>query len=121
MLNGAVLPKLLKLSVPLMLSSVLQLLFNAADIIVVGNFASEYSLAAVGATTALVNLMTNLFLGLSTGSNVIVSRYMGEGNDEKVSKTIHTSIFFAVVSGLILTAAGIIFARQLLELSLIHI
>ena len=91
MLNGAVLPKLLKLSVPLMLSSVLQLLFNAADIIVVGNFASEYSLAAVGATTALVNLMTNLFLGLSTGSNVIVSRYMGEGNDEKVGKYIPLS------------------------------
>lgn len=116
MLNGAVLPKLLKLSVPLMLSSILQLLFNAADIIVVGNFASEYSLAAVGATTALVNLMTNLFLGLSTGSNVIVSHYMGEGSDEKVSRTIHTSIFFAIASGLLLTAAGIIFARQLLIL-----
>lgn len=116
MLHGKILPGLLKLSLPLMLSSILQLLFNAADIIVVGNFASEYSLAAVGATTALVNLMTNLFLGLSTGSNVIVSRYMGEGNDDKVSRTIHTSIFFAIGSGLILTAAGIIFARQLLTL-----
>lgn len=116
MLHGAILPKLLRLSVPLMLSSVLQLLFNAADIIVVGNFASEYSLAAVGATTALVNLMTNLFLGLSTGANVIVSRYMGEGNSEKVSRTVHTSIFFAIVSGLLLTAAGIIFAGQLLTL-----
>ncbi|MCM1329217.1 MAG: MATE family efflux transporter [Ruminococcus sp.] len=116
MLNGAILPKLLKLSVPLMLSSILQLLFNAADIIVVGNFASEYSLAAVGATTALVNLMTNLFLGLSTGSNVIVSHYMGQGSDEKVSRTIHTSIFFAIASGLILTVAGVIFARQLLIL-----
>lgn len=116
MLRGAILPKLLKLSVPLMLSSILQLLFNAADIIVVGNFASEYSLAAVGSTTALVNLMTNLFLGLSTGSNVIVSRYMGEGNDQKVNKTIHTSIFFAIASGLLLTAVGIIFAPQLLAI-----
>lgn len=116
MLHGAILPKLLKLSVPLMLSSILQLLFNAADIIVVGNFASEYSLAAVGATTALVNLMTNLFLGLSTGSNVIVSHYMGEGSDEKVNRTIHTSIFFAIASGLLLTAGGIIFARQLLTI-----
>ena len=116
MLHGAILPKLLKLSVPLMLSSVLQLLFNAADIIVVGNFASEYSLAAVGSTTALVNLMTNLFLGLSTGSNVVVSNYMGEGSDQKVSKTIHTSIFFAIASGLLLTVVGIIFAPQLLKI-----
>lgn len=116
MLHGAILPKLLRLSVPLMLSSVLQLLFNAADIIVVGNFASEYSLAAVGSTTALVNLMTNLFLGLSTGSNVIVSHYMGEGSDEKVNRTIHTSIFFAIASGLLLTVVGIILARQLLIL-----
>lgn len=116
MLHGAILPKLLKLSVPIMLSSILQLLFNAADIIVVGNFAGEYSLAAVGSTTALVNLMTNLFLGLSTGSNVIVSHYMGEGNDQKVNRTIHTSIFFAIASGLFLTAVGIIFAPQLLTL-----
>lgn len=116
MLHGAILPKLLKLSVPLMLSSILQLLFNAADIIVVGNFASEYSLAAVGSTTALVNLMTNLFLGLSTGSNVIVSHYMGEGSDGKVNKTIHTSIFFAIASGLLLTVVGIIFAPQLLKI-----
>lgn len=116
MLHGAILPKLLKLSVPLMLSSILQLLFNAADIIVVGNFASEYSLAAVGSTTALVNLMTNLFLGLSTGSNVIVSHYMGEGSDEKVNKTIHTSIFFAIASGLLLTVVGVIFAPQLLKI-----
>lgn len=116
MLHGAILPKLLKLSVPLMLSSILQLLFNAADIIVVGNFASEYSLAAVGSTTALVNLMTNLFLGLSTGSNVIVSHYMGEGSDGKVNKTIHTSIFFAMASGLLLTVVGIIFAPQLLKI-----
>lgn len=116
MLHGAILPKLLKLSVPLMLSSILQLLFNAADIIVVGNFASKYSLAAVGSTTALVNLMTNLFLGLSTGSNVIVSHYMGEGSDEKVNKTIHTSIFFAIASGLLLTVVGVIFAPQLLKI-----
>lgn len=116
MTSGAILPKLLKLTLPLMLSSVLQLLFNAADIIVVGNFASENSLAAVGSTTSLVNLMTNLFLGLSVGANVLTSRYMGSGNAEKVSKTIHTSIFLAIFSGIILTAAGIIFAEKLLAL-----
>jgi len=116
MLNGAILPKLLRLALPLMLSSVLQLLFNAADIIVVGNFASDNSLAAVGSTTALVNLMTNLFLGLSTGANVLTSRYMGAGNGENVSKTVHTSIFLGISSGLLLTAVGMIFAGKLLEL-----
>ncbi len=116
MTSGPILPKLLKLTLPLMLSSILQLLFNAADIIVVGNFASENSLAAVGSTSSLVNLMTNLFLGLSTGANVLTSRYMGSGNNEKVSKTIHTSIFLAMFSGLLLTVIGIIFADKLLLL-----
>ncbi len=116
MLNGPVLPKLLKLALPLMLSSILQLLFNAADIIVVGNFASDNSLAAVGSTTALVNLMTNLFLGLSTGANVLTSRYMGANNGENVSKTVHTSIFLSIASGLLLTIVGMIFAGDLLAL-----
>lgn len=116
MINGAILPNLLRLTLPLMLSSILQLLFNAADIIVVGNFASDNSLAAVGSTTSLVNLMTNLFLGLSTGANVLTSRYMGEGNADKVGKTIHTSIFLSIVSGLFLTVIGIIFADKLLAL-----
>ena len=116
MTTGAVLPKLLKLSLPLMLSSILQLLFNAADIIVVGNFASENSLAAVGSTTALVNLMTNLFLGLSTGANVLASHYMGAGDDERVGKTVHTSILLSIISGLILTAVGCFFADDLLAM-----
>ena len=114
MCTGAILPKLLKLVVPLMISSVLQLLFNAADIIVVGNFASENSLAAVGSTSALVNLMTNLFLGLSTGANVICARYKGADDSENVSKTVHTSIFLAIVCGAILTVTGILFAEPLL-------
>ena len=116
MTTGAILPKLLKLSLPLMLSSVLQLLFNAADIIVVGNFASENSLAAVGSTAALINLMTNLFLGLSTGANVLASHYLGAGDDERVSKTVHTAIYLSIISGLILTAVGCIFADDLLAL-----
>ncbi len=116
MCSGAILPKLLKLVLPLMLSSVLQLLFNAADIIVVGNFGGEHSLAAVGSTTALVNLMTNLFLGLSTGANVLCSRYMGAGDEVRVNKTVHTAIFLSVVSGVIMTFAGVIFAGDLLSL-----
>ena len=116
MTTGAILPKILKFTLPLMLSSVLQLLFNAADIIVVGNFASDNSLAAVGSTTALVNLMTNLFLGLSTGANVLSAHYMGAGDDERVSKTVHTSILLSIISGLIMTVVGVIFADKLLGL-----
>ena len=116
MCSGAILPKLLKLVLPLMLSSVLQLLFNAADIIVVGNFASENSLAAVGSTTALVNLMTNLFLGLSTGANVLCSRYMGAKDGENVSKTIHTSIFLSISCGALMTVIGFTMAKPLLML-----
>ena len=114
MCRGPILPGLLRLVVPLMISSVLQLLFNAADIIVVGNFASENSLAAVGSTSALVNLMTNLFLGLSTGANVLCARYKGADDSENVSKTIHTSMFLALSCGAILTAVGVIFAEPLL-------
>ena len=116
MTTGAILPKLLKLSIPLMLSSILQLLFNAADLIVVGNFGSENSVAAVGSTSPLVNLMTNLFLGLSTGANVLASHYMGSGDNDRVSRTVHTAIFLSIISGFILTVAGCIFADDLLAL-----
>lgn len=116
MCSGPILPKLLQLTLPLMLSSVLQLFFNAADIIVVGNFAGDNSLAAVGSTTALVNLMTNLFLGLSTSANVLTSMFMGAGKNERVNKTIHTSIYLSIVSGLIMTVIGVVFADKLLIL-----
>ncbi len=116
MCSGPILPKLLKLTLPLMLSSVLQLLFNAADIIVVGNYASDNSLAAVGSTSSLVNLITNLFLGVSTGANVVASRFLGAKDDKNVSRAVHTSLFLSVVSGLILTAVGVIFAERFLEL-----
>lgn len=114
MCSGAILPKLLKLTLPLMLSSVLQLLFNAADIIVVGNFGSPNSIAAVGSTSSLVNLITNLFLGLSTGANVMTSRYMGANDPVRVNKAVHTSIFLSIASGLILTVIGIAFADKML-------
>ncbi len=116
MCSGPILPKLLRLVVPLMLSGVLQLLFNAADIIVVGNFASENSLAAVGSTTALINLITNLFLGLSTSANVLASHYMGARDVENVSKTIHTSVFISIVCGLLMTVVGVAFSDDLLSL-----
>lgn len=114
MCSGAILPKLLKFSLPLMLSSVLQLLFNAADIIVVGNFASENSLAAVGSTSALINLVTNLFLGLSTSANVLASHFMGAGDRGRVSRTVHTSLLISLFSGLALTLIGECLAEQML-------
>ncbi len=116
MCNGPVLPKLLRLALPLMLSSILQLLFHAADIIVVGNFASENSLAAVGSTGSLVNLMTNLFLGLSTGTNVLTARYIGAKDHGNISKTVHTAILISILSGAFLTLVGVLFADDLLRL-----
>ena len=77
MCSGPILGKLLTFTIPLIFSGILQLLFNAADVIVVGRFAGSQSLAAVGSTTALINLMINIFIGLSVGVNVIVARYYG--------------------------------------------
>lgn len=116
MVNGPILKKMLLFTLPLMCSSILQLLFNAADIVVVGRFAGDNSLAAVGSNAALINLMTNVFLGLSVGGNVLAARDYGSGNDEELSKTLHTAMLLGIVSGLILTVAGVIFAPQLLKL-----
>lgn len=116
MCSGAILPKLLRLVLPLMLSSILQLLFHAADIIVVGNFGSQNSLAAVGSTGSLVNLMTNLFLGLSTGTNVLTARFLGARDSKGVSKVVHTAIFLSIISGVVLTLVGVVFADGLLKL-----
>ncbi len=114
MCSGPILPKLLQLVVPLMISSVLQLLFHAADIIVVGNFGSENSLAAVGSTGSLVNLLTNLFLGLSVGSNVLAARYIGARDKKSLSTTVHTAICLSLIGGAVLTVIGVLFAEQFL-------
>lgn len=114
MCSGSILKKMLLFSLPLMCSSILQLLFNAADIIVVGNFAGDNSLAAVGANTALINLMVNFFMGFSVGANVLVAGYYGAKREEDLSKTIHTAIMLSIYSGIILTAVGVIFAKQLI-------
>lgn len=114
MCNGAILPKLLAFTLPLMCSSVLQLLFNAADIIVVGSFAGDTALAAVGSNTALINLLTNFFLGLSIGANVLVARFYGAKAEEDVSDTVHTAMLLSIFSGIILTVVGCLGARQIL-------
>lgn len=116
MTTGALLPKMLRFALPLMLSSLLQLLFNAADIAVVGKFAGDNSLAAVGSTSSLINLLTNLFLGLSIGANVLSAKYTGAGDKEHTSKVVHTAVTVSLLSGAILTVIGLIFAPQFLKL-----
>lgn len=114
MCNGPILPRLLAFTLPLMCSSVLQLLFNAADIIVVGKFAGDNALAAVGSNTALINLLTNFFLGLSIGANVLVARFHGAKEEQEVAYTVHTAMLLSIYSGVILTLIGCIGAKQIL-------
>ena len=116
MCEGAILPKMLRFTIPLMLSSVLQLLFNAADVVIVGQFAGDDSLGAVGCTGSLVNLLTNLFIGLSVGSNVMAARHYGAKQDDRLGRTVHTSMCVALLGGVILTAVGVIFSGDLLTL-----
>ena len=114
MCNGPILKKMLLSAIPLMCSSVLQLLFNAADIVVVGRFAGDNSLAAVGSNTALISLLTNLFIGLSIGANVLAARYYGAKQEKALSETVHTSMLLSVYSGIILTVIGLIGAKRIL-------
>ena len=92
MCNGSILDKLISFSIPLMLSGILQLLFNAVDIIVVGRFTGSEALAAVGSTTALINVFVNLFIGISLGANVLAARFYATGQEKEMSETVHTAI-----------------------------
>lgn len=114
MCNGPILKKMLLFAIPLMFSSILQILFNAADIIVVGRFAGEHALAAVGSNAPLIGLFTNIFIGLAIGSNVLAARYYGAKEQEKLSKTVHTSILISIYSGMLLTVIGVLGAKRLL-------
>lgn len=114
MTEGPIFTKLLKFSIPLIASSVLQLLFNAADVVVVGRFAGDNSLAAVGSTGSLINLLINLFMGLSVGTNVVVAHYFGAKKFEELRDTIHTAVLVSIYSGLILTVVGVLGAKPIL-------
>ena len=116
MCNGPLFGKMLIFTLPLMLSGILQLLFNAADVIVVGRFAGNEALAAVGSTGALTNLLVNLFIGLSVGANVLVARYYGAKAQDEVSQTVHTSVMISLLGGVFLAIIGIALARPLLLL-----
>ena len=116
MCNGSIMDKLVSFSLPLMLSSILQLMFNAVDIIVVGHFTGSQALAAVGSTTALINIFTNLFIGLSLGANVLAARYFAVRHDREMSEAVHTAIALALVSGVAMVFVGLAASRFALEL-----
>lgn len=112
--EGSILKNLLLFSLPLIASSVLQLFFNAADVVVVGRFAGDNSLAAVGSNGSIINLLTNVFMGMSIGANVLVARYFAAKQEIEVRKTVHTAITISVISGVILAVLGVVAAKQLL-------
>lgn len=116
MCNGSLMDKLISFSLPLMLSGILQLLFNAVDIIVVGRFTGRHALAAVGSTTALINMFVNLFIGISLGANVLAARFFAAKKEREMSETVHTAIAFALVSGIVMAFVGVFFAKTALEL-----
>ena len=116
MCSGSLLPKILLYSLPLMLSGILQLLFNAADIVVVGRFAGNDALAAVGSTSSLINLLVNVFMGLSVGTNVMVARFYGAGQKKELEEMVHTAILTSIVSGVILIFVGLALSRPALLL-----
>lgn len=113
MTSGPLLKNVLAFAVPLILSGVLQLLYNSADIIVVGRFADSLAMAAVGSTTSLIHLMVSLLMGLSVGSSVAVARACGAKDDMSIHRAVHTSIALALISGFALGAAILAFSRGL--------
>lgn len=117
MCNGPILKKLLIFSFPLICSGILQLLFNAVDIIVVGQYVGEHALAAVGSTSSLISLFVSLFMGLSVGVNVLVAKYYGARDEKHLSDTLHTSVAISFISGFLLAVIGILFSPWILRLT----
>lgn len=115
MCSGPLLPRILLFAFPLICSGVLQLLFNAADIIVVGRFAGSHAMAAVGATSSLIALLVNFFIGISVGANVLVARFCGGGDYDDAQETVQTALWTAVAGGVLLVVIGVAAARPMLE------
>ena len=114
--SGPLLSRILLFSMPLIFSGVLQLLFNATDIVVLGQFAGSNSMAAVGSTTSLFNLLVNFFIGISVGANVLVARYYGEKNYDSVQQTVQTALLTGIFGGALLVVLGVVLARPMLTL-----
>lgn len=116
MCSGPLFSKILIFALPIMAMNILQLLFNAADLVVVGQFSGKEALGAVGATGALINLIVNLFMGLSVGTSVIVAQDYGAGKPDDVSRSVHTSIAVSIISGLAVMVIGLVFCKPMLQL-----
>ena len=116
MCHGPILPLLIRFAVPLMITGILQVLFNAADIMVVGKFGSDHSLAAVSSTGSLTSLIVNLLIGLSVGTNVLCARFFGAGEKRSLSDTVHTSLMMSLIIGVFLTVFGLLFSEPLLKM-----
>lgn len=112
--EGPIFKNLILFTIPIILTGFLQLLYNAADVIVVGRYAGSNSLAAVGSTTALINLLLNMFIGLSSGSAVCVARFIGANDKDGVDKSVHTSMSIAIIGGIFLSCLGIPLAKNML-------
>jgi len=116
LLHGPLLPNIISYTIPIILTSLLQLLFNAADLVVVGRFCGSISVAAVGATGSITSLMVNFFIGLSVGAGVTVAHAIGSREEEAIHNTVHTALPMALISGVILTVVGIIFSESFLRM-----
>lgn len=116
MLEGRLFPSIVRYTIPIILTSLLQLLFNAADLVVVGRFCGSISVAAVGSTGSITNLLINFFIGLSVGAGVAVAHGLGSREDVVVQNTVHTALPMALVSGFFLTVVGVIFSGTFLRM-----
>lgn len=115
MLNGSLLDKILLFALPLAASSILQQLFNSVDVAVVGKFASSQAQAAVGCNGSVINLILNLFVGISVGANVVIARYIGANKKERIKNAVHTSMVVAIISGVFVLIVGLLISRSILE------
>ena len=116
MLQGSLTDKILKFALPLAATGILQQLFNAADVAVIGQYAGKNAMAAVGSNSPVIGLLVNAFVGIALGANVVISRFTGQKNSDGVHKAVHTSVVFAVLSGFFLTILGELIAPYLLHL-----
>ncbi len=116
MINGSVPSGIFKFALPLAATGIIQQLFNAADVAVVGRFASKEAMAAVGGNAPLVALIVNMFLGLALGTNVVISHGIGQGDEEKVHRSVHTSVLMSLIGGVVFAIIGELLTRPLLQL-----
>lgn len=116
MINGPLFGKIVLYTIPLIAAGILQLLFNTADMVVVGRYAGSNALGAVGATASLINLLINVFMGLSVGANVAIAHYYGAGRFEELSRSLHTAISLSILCGFILLIIGQLFSEPMLIL-----